>query len=153
MQFIGLQRIGHELVTEQQKSYIYMVITMTICVYYLALSKIKVSSHIFMKGGIFATRSEVLIEDKLLLSHKNWGSGVSSSLIGYVWKRQLPGFWEKHFWQDLHTFQRDGFLKCSVQFSSVQSLSCVQLCGPMNRSTPGLPVHHQLSEFTQTHVH
>ena len=84
MQFIGLQRIGHELVTEQQKSYIYMVITMTICVYYLALSKIKVSSHIFMKGGIFATRSEVLIEDKLLLSHKNWGSGVSSSLIGYV---------------------------------------------------------------------
>ena len=35
-------------------------------------------------------------------------------------------------------------------FSSVQSLSCVQLCDPMNRSTPGLPVHHQLPEFTQT---
>ena len=32
-------------------------------------------------------------------------------------------------------------------------LSCVQLCDPMNRSTPGLPVHHQLPEFTQTHVH
>ena len=27
------------------------------------------------------------------------------------------------------------------------------LCNPMNRSTPGLPVHHQLSEFTQTHIH
>ena len=39
------------------------------------------------------------------------------------------------------------------QFSSVQSLSCVQLCDPMNRSTPGLPVHHQLPEFTQTHSH
>ena len=39
------------------------------------------------------------------------------------------------------------------QFSSVQSLSCVQLCDPMNCSTPGLPVHHQLPEFTQTHVH
>ena len=39
------------------------------------------------------------------------------------------------------------------QFSSVQSLSRVQLCDPMNRSTPGLPVHHQLPEFTQTHVH
>ena len=38
------------------------------------------------------------------------------------------------------------------QFSSVQSLSCVQLCDPMNCSTPGLPVHHQLPEFTQTHV-
>ena len=37
------------------------------------------------------------------------------------------------------------------QFSSVQSRPT--LCDPMNRSTPGLPVHHQLPEFTQTHVH
>ena len=36
---------------------------------------------------------------------------------------------------------------------SVQSLSRVRLCNPMDRSTPGLPVHHQLPEFTQTHVH
>ena len=40
----------------------------------------------------------------------------------------------------------------SVQFSSVAQL-CLTLCDPMNRSTPGLPVHHQLPEFTQTHVH
>ena len=40
----------------------------------------------------------------------------------------------------------------SVQFSSVAQL-CQTLCDPMNRSTPGLPVHHQLLEFTQTHVH
>ena len=39
------------------------------------------------------------------------------------------------------------------QFSSVQSLSCVRLWDPMDSSTPGLPVHHQLLEFTQTHVH
>ena len=39
-----------------------------------------------------------------------------------------------------------------VQFSSV-SQSCLTLCGPMNRSTPGLPVHHHLLESTQTHVH
>ena len=38
-------------------------------------------------------------------------------------------------------------------FSSVQSLSRVRLCDPMNLSMPGLPVHHQLPEFTQTHVH
>ena len=38
-------------------------------------------------------------------------------------------------------------------FSSVQLLSRVQLCDPMKGSTPGLPVHHQLPEFTQTHVH
>ena len=37
----------------------------------------------------------------------------------------------------------------SVQFSSVAQ-SCLTLCDPMNRSTPGLPVHHQLPEFTQT---
>ena len=40
----------------------------------------------------------------------------------------------------------------SVQFSSVAQ-SCPTLCEPMNRSTPGLPVHHHLPEFTQTHVH
>ena len=40
----------------------------------------------------------------------------------------------------------------SVQFSSVTQ-SCLTLCDPMNHSTPGLPVHHQLPEFTQTHVH
>ena len=40
----------------------------------------------------------------------------------------------------------------SVQFSSVAQ-SYPTLCDPMNCSTPGLPVHHQLPEFTQTHVH
>ena len=43
-------------------------------------------------------------------------------------------------------------IKSSVEFSSVAQ-SCPTLCDPMNRSTPGLPVHHQLPEFTQTHVH
>ena len=45
----------------------------------------------------------------------------------------------------------------TVQFSSVQfnsvTQSCPTLCNPMNPSTPGLPVHHHLPEFTQTHVH
>ena len=41
---------------------------------------------------------------------------------------------------------------CSFQFSSVAQ-SCLTLCNPMNHSTPGLPVHHQLPEFTQTDVH
>ena len=40
----------------------------------------------------------------------------------------------------------------SVQFSSVTQ-SCLTLCDPMDHSTPGLPVHHQLPVFTQTHVH
>ena len=40
----------------------------------------------------------------------------------------------------------------SAQLSSVTQ-SCLTLCDPMNCSPPGLPVHHQLPEFTQTHVH
>ena len=44
------------------------------------------------------------------------------------------------------------FKICSVQFSSV-SQSCPTLCDPMDCSTPGLPVHHQLPDFTQTQVY
>ena len=44
------------------------------------------------------------------------------------------------------------WLKTHIQFSSVTQ-SCLTLCGPMDCSMPGLPVHHQLPEFTQTHVH
>ena len=40
----------------------------------------------------------------------------------------------------------------SGQFSSVTQF-CLTLCDPMNRSTPGLPVHHQLPKSTQTHAH
>ena len=46
---------------------------------------------------------------------------------------------------DIYTFS-------SVQFSSATQ-SCLTLCDPMDHSTPGRPVHHQLPEFTQTHVH
>ena len=76
---------------------------------------------------------------------------------GLVYVRELGSFW----------WGRDG--RCPLgpygfpsnvcrhakllQFSSVQSLSCVWLCNSMNCSTPGLPVHHQLLEFTQTHIH
>ena len=51
------------------------------------------------------------------------------------------------------TFKRDSRkVFSSVQFSSVAQ-SCLTLCNPMNCSTPGLPVHYHLPEFTQTHVH
>ena len=52
---------------------------------------------------------------------------------------------------------RESWLLClscpmKVQFSSVAQ-SCPTLCDPVNRSTPGFSVHHQLLEITQTHVH
>ena len=53
-------------------------------------------------------------------------------------------------WTRLTTFTFCLF--SSVQFSPVAQL-CPTLCDPMNGSTPGLPVHHQLPEFTQTDVH
>ena len=45
-----------------------------------------------------------------------------------------------------------GPISVSVQYQLVAQ-SSPTLCNPMNRSSPGLPVHHQLPEFTQTHVH
>ena len=53
-------------------------------------------------------------------------------------------------WRKLQS--RTQALLASVQFSSVAQ-SCPTLCDPMNCKMPGLPVHHQLSEFTQTHIH
>ena len=53
--------------------------------------------------------------------------------------------WDK--WKQAHALWKN-----QIQFSSVAQ-SCPTLFNPMNHSTPGLPVHHQLLEFTQTHVH
>ena len=65
----------------------------------------------------------------------------------YVWK--VP----KRTKQCCTMLMNKGRKTCeSAQFSSVAQL-CPTLYDPMNRSTPGLPVHHQLSESTQTHVH
>ena len=66
---------------------------------------------------------------------KNW----SRKPLTFPWNDTiLPKFWVCEF--------------PSVQFSSVAQ-SCPTLYDPMNCSTPGLPVHHQLPEFTQIHVH
>ena len=67
----------------------------------------------------------------------------------------------KHIFKEWPSYKETNLMMCFplsrpypnlVQFSSVTQ-SCLTLCDPMNRSTPGLPVHHQLPEFTQTHVH
>ena len=44
---------------------------------------------------------------------------------------------------------------CPIRSDQIRSVaqSCPTLCNPMNRSMPGLPVHHQLLEFTETHIH
>ena len=64
-----------------------------------------------------------------------------------AWRAAIHGAAESDMTERLSTFGIN-----SVQFSSV-SQSCLTLRDPMNRSTPGLLVHHQLPELTQTHVH
>ena len=70
-----------------------------------------------------------------------------------LWKRQ-PTFWInfllRAWWTHPICFLFPSLLL--LQFSSTVQ-SCPTLCDPMNSSTPGLPVHQQLPEFTQTHIH
>ena len=62
-------------------------------------------------------------------------------------------FWMKHMEEERLSWLVSIFLvSWQYQFSSVTQ-SRPALCEPMNHSTPGLPVHHQLPEFTQTHIH
>ena len=67
-----------------------------------------------------------------------WATVHGSQRVGHDWATSLS----LHY---THTH-------ACIQFSSVAQL-CPTLCDPMNHSTLGLPVHHQLWEFTQTHVH
>ena len=66
-----------------------------------------------------------------------------------TWKAAVHGGWTRC--SDLSTAQLNETDKEISVISVTQS--CLTLCDPMNRSTPGLPVHHQLLDFTQTHVH
>ena len=102
--------------------------------------------------------------------HSNMGGASESNvfqkhfaakLIGLKttlpWKIQLiDSFWFNSListgWNMLVCLPVTAKLKDEDQFSSVTQ-SCPTLCNPKNRSTPGLLVHHQLPEFTQTHVH
>ena len=72
---------------------------------------------------------------KSCISLKIW---VTDNDLHFFWKKKKKTYYPE--------------VEASVQFSSVAQ-SSPTLCDPMNHSTPGLPVHHQLPEFTQTHVH
>ena len=78
-----------------------------------------------------------------------------------AWHAAVHGVKKRHYWAtELNLFysglqrieQRQSSVLLKIQFSSVAQ-SCPTLCNTMNCSTPGLPVHHQHPEFTQSHVH
>ena len=84
---------------------------------------------------------------------KNTGVGCIPFSRGSSWPRdwiQVSCIAGRFFYR--LSYQGSPKYECSVQFSSVAQ-SCPTLCDPMNRSTPGLPVYHQLPEFTQIHIY
>ena len=74
---------------------------------------------------------------------RTWLSDLTTNHHHHGWEIKLfPSF----------CYCKNTIMNILVQFSSVTQ-SCLTLCNPMDCSTPGLPAHHQLLEFTQTHVH
>ena len=86
------------------------------------------------------------MKQKCVLSYKCKQVDSAIPLIG-IYPRKV-----KKQTETLHLHEDICSCYSSVEFSSVTQ-SCQTLCDPMDYSTPGLPVHHQLLEFTQTHVH
>ena len=82
-----------------------------------------------------------MIIDKLTLTHHYHPESISYIRV-HSWCCTFYGF--EQMYNDMYLL---------LQSVSSVAQSCPTLCDPMDRSMPGLPVHHQLLEFTQTHVH
>ena len=89
----------------------------------------------------------VMLPKDHLTSHSRMSG--SRLVIKPLW---LSGSWKSFLYSSVYSCHLFLISPASIQFSSVTQ-SCPTLCDPMNRSTPGLPVHHQLPEPTQIHVH
>ena len=123
LQSMGSQSVGHNWVTFTFGRYMYTL---------LYIKWITNKGLLYSTGNSAQCYVAVWWEGSL---------GEKGYMYVYVWLLMLST-WNNH----------NIVNHLSVQFSSVTQ-SCPTLRDPVNRSTPGLPVHHQLLEFTQTHVH
>ena len=78
---------------------------------------------------------------------------VSSLLFVRAEENDLPGIVSMVFGRGFVYKTADGDRYATIPDKQMAAQSCPTVCDPMNCSTPGLPVHHQLPESTQTHVH
>ena len=77
---------------------------------------------------------------------------VTSDEIEFKTKAEIRDKGGYHIMINGSVQEEDIIVNICIPFSSVTQ-SCLTLCNPMNRSTPYIPVHHQLPELTQTYVH
>ena len=105
------------------------------------------------------TRWSILKSDWLYSLQQSWKSSIQSAKtrLGAQWLRSVSHSVTQIMNSLLSNLDLKKVGKTTRPFRSDQirsvAQSCPTLCDPMNHSMPGLPVHHQLPEFTQTHVH
>ena len=108
---------------------------------------------VFLPRHTQQSRNRIII----LPDPKFWIASIYFMCGSFCLKYSLTDSSQSSWRISLPTQSSSGCLSClslsSVQFWTSVAQSCPTLCDPMNCSTPGLPVHHQLPEFTQTHVH
>ena len=93
---------------------------------------------------------EMATNSSILAWRIPWTEEPGGQRVPKRWTRLSHTHTHTHTYTDIHPWSPSS--KSPIQFNSVAQL-CPILCDPMNRSTPGLPVHHHLPEFTQTHIH
>ena len=103
---------------------------------------------VFCDGG-FQSVCPLLEKDKRLME-ASWWDRLTEGDTGSCSDGRGHAQW---IFNQLSVYGWSCVSSLQFQFSSIQSLSCPTRCDPMNCSTPGLPLHHQLPEFTQTHAH
>ena len=149
LQSMESQRVRHDWATSLPFTFFWLTIEQNLGYYKVSLLKARKSyskSHAQYLVGLDRKRTSNNYRlEKWIVLHEeslpNWGN-QKNPLWGMVVAVAVKG--ERSGWNH-------GYL-VSFTYSSVTQL-CPTLCDPMNQSTPGLPVHHQLPESTQTHVH